>query len=90
MKLRWSFTVRIYTLNAEKELPGYAKRGSGESGAHPNTVNPGRQPKGFAPWNLKSLADKIVTIDYMDHIAYGTGHRVLKKTNLTVGSRKSG
>ena len=77
-------------LNAEKELPVYAKKASGESGAHSNTVNPGRQPKGFAPWNLKSLADKIVAIDYMDDISHGTGHRVLKKTNLTVGSRKSG
>ena len=77
-------------LNAEKELPGYAKKASGEFSAHSNILNPGRQPKGFAPWNLKSLADKIVSIDYMDNISYGTGHRVLKKTNLTVGSRKSG
>jgi hypothetical protein len=77
-------------LHAEKGIVGYAQKAIGESGAHPNALNRGRQPKGFAPWNLKSLADKIVSIDYMDNISHETGYRVLKKTNLNLGREKRG
>jgi len=78
------------SMHAEKGIVGYSKKAIGESGAHSNALNRGRQPKGFAPWNLKSLADKIISIDYMDNISHETGYRVLKKTNLNLGRGKSG
>jgi len=57
---------------------GYAKKANGKFVAHSNVLSRGRQSDGFAPWNLRLLADKFVEIDYIDGISHETGHRVLK------------
>ena len=42
-------------------------------------------PKGQARWSLRLLADKMVEMEYVDTVSYGTVRRVLKKTSLSLG-----
>ena len=42
-------------------------------------------PEGQARWSLRLLADKMVEMEYVDTVSYGTVRRVLKKTSLSLG-----
>ena len=42
-------------------------------------------PEGQARWTLRLLADKMVEMEYVDTVSYGTVRRVLKKTSLSLG-----
>ncbi len=41
-------------------------------------------PEGYGRWTLRLLADKMVELEQVDHISYGTINRVLKKMNLSL------
>lgn len=47
-------------------------------------------PEGEARWTLRLLASKMVELEYADALSHETVRRVLKKTNLSRGRRKSG
>ena len=38
-------------------------------------------PEGYAEWNLRLLADKVVELGYCEHMSHTTVRRILKKTN---------
>lgn len=42
-------------------------------------------PEGQARWTLRLLAGKMVELEYVDTVSYGTVRRVLKKTSLSPG-----
>jgi hypothetical protein len=42
-------------------------------------------PEGFSKWSLRMLADKMVELQYVDSISHVSIHKVLKKTNLSLG-----
>ncbi len=42
-------------------------------------------PKGYNKWTLNLLADKMVELNYVDHISYESVRLVLKKTKLSLG-----
>ena len=47
-------------------------------------------PAGHARWTLQLLADKAVELKFVDSIARETVRQLLKKTNLSRGSKNSG
>jgi transposase len=42
-------------------------------------------PQGEARWTFRLLADKMVELEYVGTVSYGTVRRVLKKTSLSLG-----
>jgi len=47
-------------------------------------------PDGRDRWTLRLLADKMVELDYIDHVSAVTVMKVLKKTNYTLGRSRAG
>ena len=42
-------------------------------------------PKGQAKWSLRLLAERMVSLEYVETISYETVRQTLKKTNLSLG-----
>lgn len=42
-------------------------------------------PEGQARWSLRLLAERMVSLDYVETISYETVRQTLKKTNLSLG-----
>lgn len=42
-------------------------------------------PEGRAQWSLRLLAERMVSLDYVESISYETVRQTLKKTNLSLG-----
>jgi hypothetical protein len=68
----------------------YVKKADGDFEAHLIALSCSEPPEGFSRWTLRLLADKAVELDYIDSISHETVRRVLKKTNLSLGSGKDG
>lgn len=77
-------------LDGKKTSRVYARKADGDFEAHLVALSCSKPPEGFARWSLRLLADKVVELNYIDDISYETVRRVLKKTNLSPGSEKSG
>ncbi len=57
----------------------------GKAEAHLVALACGAPPQGRARWTLRLLADRMVTLDYVEHVSYETVRQTLKKTNLSRG-----
>ncbi len=77
-------------LTGRKGSRVYARKADGDFEAHLVALSCSAPPEGFARWSLRLLADKVVELDYIDNISHETIRRVLKKTNLSLGSVKDG
>jgi len=77
-------------LNGKKSDRVYEKKADGDFEAHIVALSCSKPPEGFSRWSLRLLADRAVELKYIDNISYETVRRVLKKTNLSPGSGKSG
>lgn len=77
-------------LDGKKTSRVYARKADGDFEAHLVALSCSKPPEGFVRWSLRLLADKVVELNYIDDISYETVRRVLKKTNLSPGSEKSG
>jgi len=77
-------------LNGRKGSRVYAKKADGDFEAHLVALSCSTPPEGFARWSLRLLADKVVELRFIDSISYETIRRVLKKTNLSLGSARDG
>jgi transposase len=77
-------------LQGKKGSRVYAKKADGDFEAHLVALSCSKPPEGFARWTLRLLADKVVELQYVDSISHETVRRVLKKTNLSLGSEKGG
>ena len=77
-------------LHGKKGSRVYAKKADGDFEAHLIALSCSKPPEGFARWTLRLLADKVVELDYIDSISHETVRRVLKKTNLNLGSARDG
>jgi hypothetical protein len=75
-------------LNGRKGSRVYAKKVDGDFEAHLVALSCSEPPTGFARWSLRLLADKVVEFDYIDSISHESIRRILKKTNLSLGSAK--
>jgi hypothetical protein len=77
-------------LHGKKGSRVYAKKADGDFEAHLIALSCSDPPEGFTRWTLRLLADKVVKLEYIDSISHETIRRVLKKTNLNLGSAKDG
>lgn len=77
-------------LHGRKGSRVYSKKADGDFEAHLVALSCSQPPEGFARWTLRLLADKVVELDYIDSVSHETIRRVLKKTNLSLGSGKDG
>ena len=77
-------------LHGRKGSRVYVKKADGDFEAHLVALSCSKAPEGFARWTLRLLANKVVELDYIDSISHETVRRVLKKTNLNLGSEKHG
>ncbi len=57
----------------------------GEQEAHLIALSCGPTPAGHKRWTLRLLADRMVSLDYIDTISHETVRQVLKKTNSNPG-----
>jgi hypothetical protein len=77
-------------LHGKKGSRVYDKKADGDFEAHLIALSCSNPPEGFSRWTLRLLAEKVVELDYIDNISHETVRRVLKKTNLSLGSGKGG
>ena len=77
-------------LNGKKSDRVYEKKADGDFEAHLIALSCSKPPEGFLRWSLRLLADRVVELEYIDSISHETVRRVLKKTNLSPGRKKSG
>ena len=77
-------------LNGRKGSRVYKKKADGDFEAHLIALSCSKPPEGFARWTLRLLAEKVVELEYIENISHETVRRVLKKTNLNLGSEKAG
>jgi len=57
----------------------YDKKVDGDAEAHLISIACSEPPKGFSKWPLRLLADKMVTLNYIESISHETVRAVLKK-----------
>lgn len=57
----------------------YDKKVDGDAEAHLISIACSKPPKGFSKWSLRLLADKMVTLNYIESISHETVRIVLKK-----------
>lgn len=68
----------------------YERVADGEVEAHLIALSCSKPPEGYARWSLRLLADKVVELNYVDHMSHETVRRVLKKTKLNRGANRDG
>ena len=68
----------------EKPRSGAPKTFKGKETAQITALACSNPPEGYGRWTLRLLADKMVELEHVDHISYGTVNRVLKKMNLSL------
>lgn len=89
--VRKRYLARGLTSVLEGQYTGHNhRRMTGEVEAHLIAVACSDPPEGRATWTLQLLADKLVTLELVDHISDETVRRTLKKTHLSPGSKTSG
>ena len=72
-------------LERRKPRRQYERRLDGEGEAYLVAVVCGQPPEGRSRWTLRLLADQMVALEYVERVSKDTVHRVLKKTNLSLG-----
>jgi transposase len=57
----------------------------GDAEAHLIALACSQPPEGHNRWTLRLLAEKMVTLEIVEHCSKDSVHRTLKKTNLSLG-----
>jgi hypothetical protein len=57
----------------------------GDAEAHLIALACGEPPDGRDHWTLRLLAEKMITLEYVDAVSHETVRATLKKTNLSRG-----
>ena len=73
------------TLQPAPRARVYERRLDGKAEAHLVALVCGSPPEGRARWTLRLLADRMVTLDYVEEVSHETVRRTLKKTNSSRG-----
>jgi transposase len=72
-------------LERKKPRRQYQRKLDGDGEAHLIALACSKSPEGTRRWTLRLLADRMVALEYADHLSYETVREVLKKTNLSLG-----
>ena len=70
--------------------PGQRRKLAGKQEAHLVAVACSAPPEGHTRWTLRLLAGQAVKLELTDSISRETVRQVLKKTNSSLGGRRSG
>jgi transposase len=73
------------TLQPAPRARVYERRLDGKAEAHLVALACGSPPEGRSRWTLRLLADRMVTLEYVEEVSYETVRRTLKKTNSSRG-----
>ena len=68
----------------EDPRSGQPQKFKGKTMAKITAIACSKAPEGRARWSLRLLADRVVELDVVESISYGTVHNILKKTNLSL------
>ena len=63
----------------------YRRKLDGDGEAHLIGLACSQSPDGTSRWTLRLLADRMVALEYVDHLSHETVRQVLKKTSLSLG-----
>jgi len=79
-------------INDKKRNRVYDRKMDGEVEARLTVLASSKPPAGRERWTLRLLADKLVALEEVpfDSVSYETIRRTLKKTNSSLGKRRSG
>jgi transposase len=69
---------------------GRKREVTGEVEAHLIALRCGDVPNGQTRWTLRLLADRMVELNYVEHISHESVRQVLKKMNCNRGSKSAG
>lgn len=72
-------------LERKKPHRQYRRKLDGDGEAHLIALACSQSPEGTSRWTLRLLADRMVALEYVDHLSHETVRQVLKKTNLSPG-----
>ena len=72
-------------LERRKPRRQYRRKLDGDGEAHMIALACSEAPEGRSRWTLRLLADRMVSLEYVDAIGKDTVARALKKTNLSLG-----
>jgi transposase len=89
IKLRFAKGQRLKALT-DNPRSGRPKLIDGEVEAHIIAIACSSPPEGRVRWTLRLIADKVVVLTQAESCSYMSVARTLKKTNLSLGSKKSG
>lgn len=70
-----------HAINRKKPDRDYERTIDGEAEAQLIRLACSKPPKGRGRWSLRLLADRMVSLGYVDSVSHETVRRVLKKTN---------
>lgn len=86
-RVRKEFVEEGFVAALERKKPRrqYQRKLDGDGEAHLIALACSKSPEGTSRWTLRLLADRMVALEYADHLSYETVRQVLKKTNLNPG-----
>ena len=86
-RLRKAFVEEGLEAVLERRKPRrqYRRKLDGDGEAHLVALACQVPPEGRSRWTLRLLADRLVELEHVDEISYQTVHRILKKTNSSLG-----
>lgn len=68
----------------KRETPPVPAKVDGNFEAHLIALCCSNPPEGYARWNVRLVADKVVELGYIESISHMTVSRILKKTNTSL------
>ncbi len=77
-------------LHGKKREPTQEKLFDGRVEAHLVTLRCSEAPSGYSQWSLRLLADKMVELDYVEHMSHESVRQILKKTKSSLGASNPG
>jgi len=89
IKLRFAKGERLKAIE-DRPRSGRPKHIDGEVEAHIIATACSSPPEGRVRWTLQLIAEKIIVLTEMEGCSKASVCRTLKKTNLSLGSKKSG
>jgi transposase len=75
----------LVAINGKPRTVFKEKLFDGQVEAHLIALRCSDAPVGFSRWTLELLADKMVSLEYVEHMSYESVRQILKKTNLNLG-----
>ena len=82
-RVRKQFVEEGFEAALERRKPRrqYQRKLDGDGEAHLIALACGPAPEGRSRWTLRLLADRMVQLEYVDHLSHETVRQVLKKTS---------